>query len=117
MTKENQRIAFLQHLGWTDLNRDSKLGNYRALRGTSPSGVKNQIAPNPLKNLNVIHDVYNESDVATQTLWYINLLNVVKNRCCENINRDSLKILAINASPTERLEAYLKTLNLWTYES
>ncbi len=113
MKPEDQRIAFLEYLGWTNLNRDSKLGNYRALRGTSPEGKKDQIAPNPLVDLNIIYNVYNISETALQTLWYINLLNVVKSRCCVNINRDSLKILAINAKPTERLEAFLKTVDRW----
>lgn len=52
-----KREKLLEILGWTNLNRDSKLGGYRALRGTSPQGVKNQVAPNPLKNLNAIHEI------------------------------------------------------------
>lgn len=102
MTKENQRIEFLQHLGWTDLNRDSKLGNYRALRGTSPSGVKNQIAPNPLKNLNVIHEAEKLLD-EQQWMGYTSILW----KTCGDIRQD------VCATAEQRLEAYLKTLNLW----
>lgn len=102
MNKENQRIAFLQHLGWTELNRDSKLGNYRALRGISPSGVKNQIAPNPLTNLNVIHEAEKEFLITEDQLdqYYCNLRD-----CCVSTTWF--------AGCGERLEAFLRTFNLW----
>jgi hypothetical protein len=52
MTKEEQRIAILEYLGWTDLKKI----NFGALRGTSPDGGKNVIAPNPLTNSNVMRE-------------------------------------------------------------
>ena len=56
MSKEEQRIWILTFLGWKDLHRDSKLNNFRALRGVSPCGKENQIAPNPFNNLNVVRE-------------------------------------------------------------
>jgi len=52
MDSERKRIKILEFLGWTELTRKSKLGGFMALRGTSPEGKPNQIAPNPILNLN-----------------------------------------------------------------
>lgn len=60
MKTELQRIAILEHLGWTELSRTGRRGDngpMGALRGTTPEGVKGMIAPNPLTNLNVIREI------------------------------------------------------------
>lgn len=104
MKSEDQRIAFLQYLGWTDLIRDSKLGNYRALRGTSPEGKKNQIAPNPLTNLNVIHE-------ARKTLITINDRCMYANYLWDCMNETHWDMCDKTAQ--EQLKAFLKTVDLW----
>jgi len=132
MKPEDQRIAFLEYLGWTDLNRDSKLGNYRALRGTSPEGKKDQIAPNPLKDLNIIHKAeqklfqnslspINKEGLAFEwrgeirpawVVYQFRLNRVVKGR--ESGYPTHYHNWAnINATPSQRLEAFLKTVNRW----
>jgi hypothetical protein len=101
MKPEEQRIAFLEYLGWTKLNRDSKLGNFRALRGISPDGKTNQVAPNPLLDLNVMHEAENNNLKCDQLdLYYCNLRD-----CCDTTTWF--------ASASERLEAFLKTVELW----
>lgn len=105
MDNDKQRIAFLQYLGWTELNRDSKLGNYRALRGTSPEGKKNQIAPNPLKDLNIIH---NAEKVLPDLYLYRRFLYLVVLEDPTNISNEPAF-----STPTQRLEAFLKTVNRW----
>jgi len=52
--QEEARVKILEFMGWSDLNRDSKLGGFRALRGVSPEGIPNQVAPNPLTDLNCV---------------------------------------------------------------
>lgn len=61
-------------MGWTNLNRFSRMLNYRALRGTSPDGKPNQIAPNPLFDLNIIH-VAEKSLTLDQDMKYNKLIS------------------------------------------
>lgn len=132
MNHEDQRIAFLEYFGWTDLNRESRIGNYRALRGTSPEGVKNQIAPNPLRDLNVINRAerflyknslspVNKNGLVApwrdemKTAWtvYIYHLDRVVNSCRSKYPTHYDRWALAHASAEDRLEAFLKTLGLW----
>lgn len=122
MKPEDQRIASLEYLGWTDLNRDSKLGNYRALRGTSPDGKKDQIAPNPLKDLNIIHEAERVLIEKSETnhgpdywVMYMDRLNtIICDHFDEPKNADIETLWEmIHAGTQHRLEAFLKTVDRW----
>lgn len=56
MNNETIRTAILEFIGWTDLTRKGKFGEI-ALRGTSPEGKENQIAPNPVSSLDALHEI------------------------------------------------------------
>lgn len=51
------RIKLLEFIGWKDLSRESKFGQFVALHGTSPEGKKKQIAPNPTVSLDSMSKV------------------------------------------------------------
>lgn len=95
MTKEEKRIKILEFLGWTDLKKI----NFGALRGTSPEGIKNLIAPNPLTNLNAIADAEKKTGMQTteSSIDYF-----------DNLNRISCPHFA---SSQQRSDALIKTLN------
>jgi hypothetical protein len=113
MKPEEQRIAFLQYLGWTELNRDSKLGNFRALRGTSPDGKTNQVAPNPLLDLNVIHEVEKQFSLPILVKYSANLKSILVRDRLDTGTGEEVWASCINAKPIQKLEAFLKTVDLW----
>lgn len=60
LSDDELRIKVLELIGWTNFSRTGRRGEdgpQGALRGTSPDGKPNRIAPNPVKNLNAIHDI------------------------------------------------------------
>ena len=113
MKSEAQRIAFLQYLGWTELNRDSKLGNYRALRGVSPDGKPNQIAPNPLLNLNIIHEAENTFTLSQLVKYASNLESIAIRGRFDICSEREVWASCINATSAQKLEAFLITVELW----
>jgi hypothetical protein len=109
MTKEEQRIAILEHLGWTDLVR----GQY-CLRGTSPDGTKNRIPPNHPNNREALYDLQekiglmNKDDNKLRVKWINTLRGIVSRRMPKNkmgwpITSDVDVILATNEELTESI--------------
>lgn len=103
MTPEKQRIKILEFLGWRDLHRKGF-----ALRGTNPEGKENQIAPNPLKNLNVIHEAEKllPRPLTEQEYWqngYGRFQMILS----------EMVWLPITADAEERSKALLKTIGQW----
>lgn len=113
MKPEEQRIAFLEYLGWTNLNRDSKLGGFRALRGTSPCGKKNQISPNPFTNLNVIHEAVKKFNLQDLVIYAWKLEDILVRDRHDTSSSDEVWASCLIATPTQQLEAFLKTTNIW----
>jgi hypothetical protein len=104
MKPKEQRIAILEFLGWTDLKKI----NFGALRGTSPTGEKNSIAPNPLTNLNIIHKV-EEKIPSNLRARYWSII------CVLNSGKISLHgyFYSTHVSAAQKCEAILKTLDKW----
>lgn len=105
MTPEKQRIAILTYMGWSNfsrLGRRGENGPETALRGTSPEGIKGQLCPNPLTNLNYIHEVEKTLDME-QSASYIT-------RLCNKAGGWNEK--AVCASSKVRIKSLLATLNL-----
>lgn len=110
MDEDAQRIAILSSMGWSELKRTGRRGDdgpLGALRGTSPDGKRDQIAPNPLTNLNAIHEAEEWLVANTRLAWqyYLNL-----GRNGGNFHQWS----KIHATAPQRCEAFLRTLNLWS---
>jgi hypothetical protein len=110
MTKEEKRIKILELLGWTNLKKT----NFGALRGTCPKGMKNSIAPNPLKNLNVIQEVKIKTitTLELRVKWIGHLRDIVslrmpKNKVGSPITND---VDLHFATYEENIDALLKTL-------
>lgn len=113
MTPEKQRIAILTYMGWSNfsrLGRRGENGPETALRGTSPEGIKGQLCPNPLTNLNYIHEV--EKHIP-EDFWgdYHSMLE-----WSMGIERNSLAYrtrMIVRATAALRTEAILRTLDKW----
>lgn len=141
MENDAQRIAILQVMGWKDLKRSN---SESALRGTDPEGEKNQIAPNPLVNLNVMNmaeDFLNKFDnnLSSNLRDYASVRYSGELGKILGVQYKEVQILpemadkgfpvmttSIFASPFEQLkflrataaqkaEAFLKALHLWVY--
>jgi len=109
MTKEEQRIAILEHLGWTDLVRVQY-----CLRGTAPDGTKNRIPPNHPNNREALYDLQekiglmNKDDNKLRVKWINTLRGIVSRRMPKNkmgwpITSDVDVILATNEELTESI--------------
>ena len=113
MTKEEQRIKVLECLGWTKLKKI----NFGALRGTSPKGEKNSIAPNPLTNLNIIQEIKIKTitTLELRVKWINNLKDIVSLRMPKNkVGSPLTNDIDLHfATCEEHVESLLKTLNKW----
>jgi hypothetical protein len=95
MTKAEQRIKILEYLGWTNLKKI----NFGALRGTSPDGSKNVIAPNPLTNSNAMREALKQLP-SDKLITYTRVLIQMA------VDRGFHHLLA---TAEQQAEAYLKT--------
>ena len=101
MSEEEKRIKILEFLGWSDFTRHSKMGTFMALRGTSPDGKKEQLAPNPLKNHNLVLEALRKLTFHQQTDY---------SRLLMHIYTDYPMTNAFLASTEDCVNALLKTL-------
>lgn len=109
MNEDQKRIKLLEILGWTDLKRVGA-----AMRGTSPKGQKNALAPNPFKNLNVTDQIETVIEGSINCLDYIGKIK-------DQILKDAGLPIAgfcgpfrvVRATAKQRSEAIGELLGLW----
>lgn len=104
MTLEKQRIKILEFLGWRDLHRKGF-----ALRGTNPNGKENQIAPNPLTNLNVM---YEAEKLLPRPLYHVEYWSKGYGRFLTLLSEMDWHH-SISAPAEYRAKALLKTIGQW----
>lgn len=116
MTKEEQSIAILEHLGWTELKRSQDY-----LRGIAPDGTKDRIPPNHLNNREALYELQqqiglmNKDDNKLRVKWINTLRDIVSRRMPKNkmgwpICSDVDVILATNE---ELAESILTVIGKW----
>lgn len=116
MTKEEQSIAILEHLGWTELKRGQDY-----LRGIAPDGTKDRIPPNHLNNREALYELQqqiglmNKDDNKLRVKWINTLRDIVSRRMPKNkmgwpICSDVDVILATNE---ELAESILTVIGKW----
>lgn len=111
MTPEAQRVAILTVMRWTELSRTGRRGEdgpVGALRGTDPLGRKGRYAPNPVVNLNAMHEAEKILDVEPSSpdsprYRYSRLLYDIVPKSNQ----------PFRATAAQRARAFLETLNLW----
>lgn len=104
MTQSEKRVRILEWQGWTELStagRRGADGPVIVMRGTNPSGEKNQIPPNHFTNLNAMAEAENRLHTSSLQQTYAELLQKQIRWICY-------------ASASQRAEAFGLTLNLWT---
>ena len=116
MTPEAQRIAILTAQGWTGFTRSGRRGEdgpTGALRGTDSQGRENRIAPNPVRSLDAMHEAVKllKKD---QRNRYLNILSDITST--EDVDFDPVDsdFAWCEATASQRAEALLRALNLWT---
>lgn len=109
MTPEQQRVTILEAIGWTDLSRTGRRGDdgpLGALRGTSPDMKKYQIAPNPLVNLNAMHEAEKALPEDKRLDYW---LEISKN----SPRADKGYWYLVHATAAQRAEAFLRAVGRW----
>lgn len=127
MNEEQQRIAILEALGWTELRHhevkkkkqpDGEIkvttGPWHALWGTDPEGRKGRYCPNHLVNLNACAEmeksIHLDADGrALPKLWRTYRDELAKVIGCAWYQSSQL----LRATAPQRCEAFLKVKNLW----
>lgn len=112
MNEEQQRIAILTVMGWTELSRTGRRGEdgpVGALRGTDPLGRKGRYAPNPPNSLDACADMekwlrgtdeqfYNDPFIHKRWMEYQNYL---------------IHIAGVSATAAQRTESFLRAIGRW----
>ena len=103
MNKEQQRIAIAAACGWT------KISDWKAagINGQHPTEPWIEVIPDYLNDLNAMHE-------AIMSLTLEEQCNMT-----EILRKDVIKFTAptITATAEQCVEAFLKTLNLWTNDA
>ena len=111
MSPEKQRIAIAKTCGWTDIRRQNLYAGDRDLWGTKRiGGEKHRLRlPDYPSDLNACHEM-EEMLTHDQHIDYMEWLGL-----CDDDHW--YKVWAyVHATPTERCEAFLRTLGLWEKE-
>lgn len=112
MTKQEQRAAIAKVMGWTEIfGRFQHLG----LRpGDEDDGTENclRVLPDYLNDLNAMHEAEKFLN-HDQDLDYSESLEVVVQGKFNCNNGEDMRRLR-SATASQRAEAFLRTLNLWT---
>jgi hypothetical protein len=124
MNSDDQRTELLLLGGWTNLSRSGRRGTdgpVLALRGDSPEGKTNIIAPNPLMNEGAMRSLERKLGLDDRTSldlrvkWVNALRDIVARRIPKNRSGTSLvsDIDLMFATLGERAEALLKAHKKW----
>ncbi len=118
MKNEEQRIAIAEACGWTDMARTDKAGYYHGcLMGNHDYGHL-QPVPDYLGDLNAMHEAEKVLTLDQQDSYAATLGEDALRRTHSVITyRSEWKDSAwhiVHANATQRAEAFLRTLNLWT---
>ncbi len=103
MNKEQQRIAIAEACGWTEISDWEAAG----INGQHPTEPWIEVIPDYLNDLNAMHE-------AIMSLTLEEQCNMT-----EILRKDVIKFTAptITATAEQCVEAFLKTLNLWTNDA
>lgn len=112
MTEQEQRIAIMEELGWSQIEDRSEalmMPKGTCLVGYPAKGAilgKKQELPDPLHDLNVMAEVENTlSRADLQHVIYVKYLF----RLCGNLEACAF------ATASQRAEAFLRTIGKWKY--
>ncbi len=122
MTPEQQRIAIAEACGWTDIRRpcDSNYHDlptdtlrilYSRVCGIPPGWVHSQNSrplPDYLNDLNAMHEAEKLLKSEQHFTFQVELARVI------NTTTYPLNFALLHATATQRAEAFLRTLNLYT---
>lgn len=106
----------LESKGWTELSRIGRRGEdgpVGALRGTSPQGRKGQIAPNPLRSLNAMHEAVKVLDYEQAEQFESELWAIVCEAEHEKDNPPPTNFACMNAESEQRCEAFIRAIGKW----
>lgn len=113
MNENEQRIAIMEELGWSQIEDRSEalmMPEGTCLVGYPPKGAivgKKQELPDPIHDLNVMHEAVMGQPVETR--------DKINCRLCAILDSDKANILdqVINATSAQRAEAFLRVKGRW----
>lgn len=117
----NKEIA--ESLGYMDIYRcgqSLKRTEQGLLHGKLLCGTRDQPSPNYGREyelikrytrcLNACREAFDSLCLVDQIEWHKHLRDIVRSRCAENIDDESVHMLAVNALAIERAEAHVRTI-------
>lgn len=90
-----------------------KESHYQPFQGNLEDYLDDCGVPDYLNDLNAMHEAYRSLRLIQQIEFLNHLFNVVKDTRANNLDDDSVRMVAVNATAAQRAEAFLKTLRLW----
>lgn len=112
MEKEIQRIAIAQACGWTMI-KGEKPAHFGAFLGLMDG--KTAFIPDYLTDLNAINEAVLGRSIHHQDQFCFELWSIIRrDRSASDSEIGSVDFLVCNATPSQRAEAFLRTLHLWT---
>jgi hypothetical protein len=120
MTPEQQRIAIAEACGWTATVDDDQF--WRATRADgsmtsdlwcSMSSVWNVGIPDYLNDLNAMHDAVSIFDYDQADEFEDHLCDICKRLNDEKENPAPWRFAVVNATASQRAEAFLRTIGKW----
>jgi len=72
--------------------------------------------PNYTGDMNAMHAAFGTLSLVSQIEWHHHLYKIVKRRCADNLDDESVRMVAVNANASERAETFLRAIGKWQPE-